>query len=237
MAVTNSAREVTTLASMPRCAKYPRTAWALNSSQAGLGARLSSAEGLQLSSISRRGKLPARACTLTGAAAAGAALTVKVSLASTVPTGEPPAAGGGAQVAVWLLPIGPSGVQLWLPVKPVWAPKWCSIGHWATAPVSVPSVGRMLSVRLAGTGPGVGVCAAYSSCTAVAPRPPRRRGAGGAGGGVGVDGGGQGLQGRRGQRDRGLGQGDFLAWAQFDGGCGQRGAAGGGRAIGGDPLP
>src|SRR6218665_1235752 len=94
MAVTNSAREVTTLASMPRCAKYPRTAWALNSSQAGLGARLSSAEGLQLSSISRRGKLPARACTLTGAAAAGAALTVKVSLASTVPTGEPLAAVG-----------------------------------------------------------------------------------------------------------------------------------------------
>src|SRR6218665_1619205 len=95
MAVTNSAREVTTLASMPRCAKYPRTAWALNSSQAGLGARLSSAEGLQLSSISRRGKLPARACTLTGAAAAGAALTVEVSLASTVPTGEAPPAGGG----------------------------------------------------------------------------------------------------------------------------------------------
>src|SRR6218665_1124346 len=90
MAVTNSAREVTTLASMPRCAKSPRTAWALNSSQAGLGARLSSAEGLQLSSISRRGKLPARACTLTGAAAAGAALTGKGA------AGRRVAAGGAA---------------------------------------------------------------------------------------------------------------------------------------------
>src|SRR6218665_852651 len=175
MAVTNSAREVTTLASMPRCAKYPRTAWALNSSQAGLGARLSSAEGLQLSSISRRGKLPARACTLTGAAAAGAALTVKGSLASTVPTREPVAAVAADGVIVYLLRIGPSGVQLWLPVKPVWAPKWCSIGHWATAPVSVPSVGRMLSVRLAGTGPGLGLCAAYSSCTAVPPGTLRGR--------------------------------------------------------------
>src|SRR6218665_2244647 len=100
MAVTNSAREVTTLASMPRCAKYPRTAWALNSSQAGLGARLSSAEGLQLSSIRGGGKRRGGGCTLTGAAAAGAALTVKVSLASTVPPGEPLAAVAADQVTV-----------------------------------------------------------------------------------------------------------------------------------------
>src|SRR6218665_2755272 len=106
MAVTNSAREVTTLASMPRCAKYPRTAWALNSAQAGLWPSLSLAEGLQLSIISSLGNLPARACTLTGAAAAGAALTGKGSLASTGPTGEPLAALAADQGGVLLLAVG-----------------------------------------------------------------------------------------------------------------------------------